>query len=598
MTVQGFEVRRKDREAIQQSRILIIDDQPSNIVLLEKILEYNGYRQYRSITDSKNAIREFETFQPDLVLLDLMMPEVDGYEILSGLQPLIRNDTYLPILVITADASQKAKQRALSLGTKDFITKPIDATETILRIENLLRTRWLYGQVRRQAEDLLEANGELRAKNRELTGLRDGICSLMNQADGALSEESEPHLPQTADPDAMLTRIGELIRARKRLEEDLRQAQKMEAMGRLAAGIAHDFNNLLTVICGYNDLLRQDLQQSPKSLEHAMEVSHAAGRASALTKQLLAFSRRQIARPRVVDVNSVVGQMEKMLRRILEENIELEIVPGAAVYAVKVDPAQLDQVLMNLVVNARDAMPLGGRLRIETNAVELTEYKTVRLAGLRPGSYVVLAVTDTGTGMNRETQARLFEPFYTTKEKGKGTGLGLSIVHGIVSQSAGHIEVESELGRGTTFRIYLPATEEEEGEALFTDVPPPRSCNSETILLVEDDQHVRRLAREILVHEGYDVWEAVSGNHALESAREKPGRVRLLLTDLVMPAMSGCDLARELTALQPGIRVLYMSGYADTELAHRAELRPESALLEKPFTAATLREGVRRALND
>lgn len=595
MTVQGYEVRRSDREAIQQSRILIVDDQQPNVLLLEKILDYNGYRQYRSVTESRNAIREFEQFQPDLVLLDLMMPEVDGYAILAELQPLIRSDSYLPILVITADASQKAKQRALSLGTKDFITKPIDATEAILRIENLLRTRWLYRLIRKQAEDLLEANGELRARNRELGDLQDRIAELMMQADGELNDPSEHRAPRAGNPDAMLTRIGDLIRARRRLEEQLRQAQKMEAMGRLAAGIAHDFNNLLTVIVGYNDLLRSDLPDNPKALEHAVEVSHAADRASSLTKQLLAFSRQQIARPRVVDLNEQVAKIEKMLRRILEEHIEVEVVPDAAVHPVKVDPAQIDQVLMNLVVNARDAMPAGGRLKIETGSLELTAGAACP-AALRPGSYAVLTVTDTGTGMDAETRARLFEPFFTTKEKGKGTGLGLSIVHGIVSQNGGDIAVESELGQGTSFRIYLPATDEQGGEPLFSDAPEQAVCGSETILLVEDDQHVRRLAREILSHEGYEVWDAVSSSDALESVRQKPETVRLLLTDLVMPSMNGCDLAREVALIQPGIRVLFMSGYTDRDLAHRAALRPEAPLLEKPFTAAKLLQSVRQAL--
>ncbi|HJU10843.1 MAG TPA: response regulator, partial [Candidatus Binataceae bacterium] len=441
---QGFEMQPKQREAIQQSRILIIDDQPSNIALLEKILHQNGYVQYRSIADSRATIREFQEFQPDLILLDLMMPELDGYAILAELQSLIRPETYLPILVITADASQKAKRRALSLGTKDFITKPIDATETILRIENLLKTRWLYGQVRQQTEDLLATNRQLRASNRELSALQDRIVSLMRQADGELRYESDSLPPQAANSDEMLIRIGDLISARRRVEEQLRQAQKMEAVGRLAAGIAHDFNNLLTVIIGYNDFLRNEVRASPKNLEYALEVSHSAERASALTKQLLAFSRQQIARPRVVNLNEVVQQIARMLRRILEEHIELAIDLGSNVDPVKVDPAQIDQVLMNLVVNARDAMPEGGCLRIETSAVELSESDDSGFAGLHPGRYAVLAITDTGTGMDALTQTHLFEPFFTTKGNGKGTGLGLSIVHGIVSQNGGDISVETE----------------------------------------------------------------------------------------------------------------------------------------------------------
>ena len=593
--IQEMEIRGSDREAILGSRVLIIDDQLPNVLLLEKILQYYGYRNSRAVTDSREAIHMFQEFQPDLILLDLTMPEIDGYAILTELRPLIDKDSYLPILVITADASQQAKQRALSLGAKDFIAKPIDATETILRIDNLLKTRWLYRQIRHQAEDLMETNSHLSTRNRELTALRDQIAGLMIQAGGELSGEGDRVVPSAAmGPEAMLARIGALITARKQLEEQLRQSQKMEAMGRLAAGIAHDFNNLLSVIIGYNDLLRRELDQSPAAHEHAEEVSKAASRASALTKQLLAFSRQQVARPRVIELNDVVQQLEKMLRHVVEAHVQIQIVAGAAVFPIKMDPAQVDQILMNLVVNARDAMPKGGRLTIETGTAQIGEGEIDGAAGLRPGPYATLIVTDTGTGMSAETQERLFEPFFTTKEKGRGTGLGLSIVHGIVSQNGGGISVESEVGRGTTFRVYLPATDEQAGEPLFTEPPEVTAAVTETILLVEDDEPVRRLVREILAREGYQVWESISAPEALQRVRENPAGISMLLTDLVMPSMNGIDLAAEVSRLQPAIRVLFMSGYAGGDIA--SALRPETAILEKPFTAASLLQSIRQVL--
>jgi signal transduction histidine kinase len=592
---QTIEIPQTDLDAIQNSRILIVDDQQPNVALLERILKHHGYRQHRAVTDSREAIAAFREYRPDLVLLDLMMPELDGYAILTQLQPLTQDDPYLPVLVVTADASQQAKQRALALGTKDFLTKPIDATETALRIHNLLKTRWLYRQIRRQADDLMQANEHLRANNRVLTDLHRQISALMAQAGAQVNCEREPG-PTVMSPEAMLTRIGELIAARDQLEDQLRQSQKMEAMGRLAAGIAHDFNNLLTVIVGFNDLLRAELAESTSAQQNAEEVSQAAGRASALTRQLLAFSRQQVARPRVIDLNDSVQRLEKMLGRIIEADIELELVCAGDVHPIKVDPAQIDQVVMNLVVNARDAMPNGGRVTIQTAGRQLTEADVAGRSGICPGPHTVLTVKDTGIGMTPETQARLFEPFFTTKEKGKGTGLGLSIVHGIVKQNGGDIVVQSEPGRGTAFHIYFPATGEEAEAALFEESSQPAASAGDTILLVEDDDHVRRLTREILARQGYQVREWSSPTAALQSLREDAGGVSLLLTDLLMPEMNGLDLAREVAQLRPGIRVVFISGYTDRDLATRAAFYPDTTLLEKPFTAASLLASVRQSL--
>ena len=384
---------------------------------------------------------------------------------------------------------------------------------------------------------------------------------------------------------------------RRDVEDQLIQAQKMEAIGRLAGGVAHDFNNLLTVILGYNEMLRDQVTQDPEALDYASEVLHAAQRASALTNQLLAFSRRQVAVLRVLDLNEVVQHIEKMLRRIIGEDIELEIRLAPGLRPVKADPAHLDQVIMNLAVNSRDAMPGGGKLTIETANVELSEDYAGRHLDVQPGSYVLLAVTDTGSGMDEVTKSRLFEPFFTTKEKGKGTGLGLSIVYGIVKQNGGEILVYSELGRGTVFKIYLPVAQAPI-EGLPAEVAEVEWKNAtETILVVEDEDQVRSLTQTILSRRGYRILEAASGKEALRILREHKEPIHLLLTDIVMPEMSGVELAREVERTRPGMRVLYMSGYTDTGAANQGLLTSDMWFIEKPFTSAALHKKVREALN-
>jgi nitrogen-specific signal transduction histidine kinase/ActR/RegA family two-component response regulator len=389
--------------------------------------------------------------------------------------------------------------------------------------------------------------------------------------------------------------IGEDVTEHKRTAEQLQQSQKMEAVGRLAGGVAHDFNNSLGVILGYTELLMRHAAEGQKG--KLGEILKATQHASGLTRQLLAFSRKQIVDPKVLDLNALSSDLEKMLGRLIGEDIDLAIVPGAALGQVKADPGQLEQVVMNLCVNARDAMPDGGLLRIETANVELgaghVEHETIA-----PGRYVMLAVSDTGSGMDKETLSKIFEPFFTTKEEGKGTGLGLAMVYGIVKQAGGYVGVLSKVGQGTTFKIYLPRIDEPQTELDLEAEAPMAPRGWETILLVEDEGSLRSIAREILEEHGYRVIDASGPDAAIEIAHRLPETIHLLVTDVVMPRMNGRVLAESLVAGRPHLRILYMSGYTDDIIAHRGVLESGTQLLEKPFTARALLERVRAVLGE
>jgi len=386
--------------------------------------------------------------------------------------------------------------------------------------------------------------------------------------------------------------IGE----RKLLEGQLRQSQKMEAVGLLAGGVAHDFNNALSVITGYSDLLQMRLPAGDPLCRYTQEIAKAAHRAAALTRQLLAFSRKQVIQPVILDLNSVISEMEKMLRRLIGENIDIVIMRDSSPARIKADPSQIEQILMNLAVNARDAMPQGGRLLIKTTNNYFDESHARRHAYFKPGRYVMLSFGDNGSGMNRETQARIFEPFFTTKEAGKGTGLGLSTVYGIVKQNGGYISVHSELGRGSTFHIYLPQAEGTAQAAKAAEKEGGLPRGSETILLVEDEEALRTLARNCLESHGYRVLEAPDGHMAMATAGEHPGPIQLLLTDVIMPGMNGRELANRVTALRPETKVVYMSGYSNDLIAQYGVLDTETLLLEKPFTLSALLTKVNQAL--
>ena len=381
----------------------------------------------------------------------------------------------------------------------------------------------------------------------------------------------------------------------RRLEEHLRQSQKLEAVGRLAGGVAHDFNNLLTIILGYSDLVLL-AARDPAVREHAQEVKKASERAAALTKQLLAFSRRQVLQPSVLDLNVVVRDTEKMLRRLIGEDIDLMSVGDDGLGRVRADRGQIEQVLVNLVVNARDAMPDGGRLTIETENVLLDEAYVHTHGVTQAGPYVRLSVTDSGHGMDAATQARVFEPFFTTKREGKGTGLGLAMVYGIVKQSGGYIWVYSELGRGTTFKIYLPRVYEEADVPRAAPPVPKDLRGTETILVVEDDDGLRRMAAEALQHFGFRVLQAPSAEIAI-SVLEQGGRVDLMLTDIVMPHMSGRELARQISGRRPQLKIMFMSGYAEQAAVRQGLIDADQAFISKPFTPEALVRKLRSVLD-
>src|SRR5580692_673297 len=382
------------------------------------------------------------------------------------------------------------------------------------------------------------------------------------------------------------------------LELQLRQAQKMEAIGRLAGGIAHDFNNLLMVISGYSEFLLERLGPDPRLRAPAQEISNATQRATSLTRQLLAFSRKQMLAPKVLDLNEMVAENLKMLTRMIGEDIDLVMVPGPGLGAVRADPGQIDQVIMNLAVNARDAMPQGGKLTIETANVALDESFARTHAPVTPGEYVMLAISDTGVGMDSETQSRIFEPFFTTKGA-KGTGLGLSTVYGIVKQSGGFIFVDSQPQRGTAFRAYFPRVDGRDDAAAAQDsVSLPRPVHGqETILLVEDETNLRRLARQYLETQGYKILEAEDGAAALQIVDGYASGIDLLLTDIIMPGMNGRELAEQVTQLLPNVRVLYMSGYTENAVGHDGTLDAGINLLQKPFSLPALKDRVREVLD-
>ena len=396
---------------------------------------------------------------------------------------------------------------------------------------------------------------------------------------------------------AYLEAFAEDVTEKRILERQLRMAQKMEAIGRLSGGIAHDFNNLLGVIIGYSRVLKRALGDNKVLCEHALEIEKAGQRAASLTKQLLAFSRQQVLTPAILNLNTLASDMEKMLPQLLGEDIKVSLVLDPKLGNVKADLSQIEQVIMNLAVNARDAMPLGGEMKINTRNVELDQAYEWSHPGSKVGSYVLLEVTDTGTGMDAATLTHIFEPFFTTKELGKGTGLGLATVYGIVKQSDGYIGLESVLGKGTAFRIYLPRYA---GQATPDEQKPDSSDvvrGSETILLVEDSEPLRKLAQSFLESSGFRVLAAENGEEALQVAKRFSGTFDLLLTDVIMPGMNGRVLAEHMSPLQAGMKVLYMSGYSDSFIAGHGVLDPGTHLLHKPFTEEVFLRKVREVLD-
>jgi PAS domain S-box-containing protein len=614
-----------------RERILVVDD---NADMRNYIVGLLGQHwTIDAATDGKAALALVQTVVPDLVLSDVMMPHMDGFGLLHALRasPSTR---HIPFILLSARAGEEAVVEGLDTGADDYLPKPFSARELLARVRAHLeagraRTSALRAsemRFRRLAESgiigitisdtsgrILEANDAfvrmVRCSREELLAgevVWELLAPSRPDTAGTRAWEGEYRCKDGRSIPALIAiaplEHGENIAIaldlsdRKRLEAQFRQAQKMEAVGRLAGGIAHDFNNMLSIILSYSELIAMELEPDEPLRADVEEIRKAGLRAADLTRQLLAFSRQQVLELKVLSLNSRVAEMEKMLGRLLGADVALTFLLEPRLWNIEADPGQIEQILMNLAVNARDAMPEGGKLTIQTANVTLDEDYAAIHAEVLPGSYVMLAVSDTGIGMNAETQARLFEPFFTTKEKGKGTGLGLATVFGIVKQSGGHIWIYSEPGKGATFKLYFPRASGVETSP--SERPPSESLRGdETILLVEDDAQVRSLARTVLRRSGYVVLEAANGGEALLLCEQHGARIDLLLTDVVLPLMSGRQIAERLKALRPEMKVLFMSGYTDDAILQHGILDSGVTYLQKPITPASLTRKVRDALD-
>ena len=513
--------------------VLLVEDSASDAKLLVYELERTGRVVDFERVDNAAALRSaLDRRSWDLVLSDSSMPSFGARAALAILQ---ETSLDVPFIIVSGTIGEEAAVEAMRAGARDFVLK-----------DQLAR---LNPAVER----------ELRART-----VRD---------DKRLSEQNA-----------------------LRLGEQLRQAQKMEAVGKLAGGIAHDFNNVLSVIISCAELLLQDLKPGEPMHDDVKAIWDAGARAANLTRQLLMFTRQQVLVSKVIDLNAVLSGMDNMLRRMVGEDVDLVLLLTRTLIRVRADPGSIEQVVMNLVVNARDAMPTGGKLTIETSNVDLDEASAHSHPGVSPGPQVLLAVTDTGTGIDPLTLARVFEPFFTTKTVGKGTGLGLSTVLGIVQQSGGSVWVDSEPGHGTTVNVFLPSVDAAV-DPTRTTIPPTGLLGTETILLVDDDDGVRAVTRAILLKNGYAVLDACSGAQALQQAEEYPGVIHLLLSDVVMPEMSGPELAKRLTKARPETKVLCMSGYTDDSIVRHGVLDARIEFLQKPITPTALAVRVRQLLD-
>jgi two-component system cell cycle sensor histidine kinase/response regulator CckA len=530
--------------------------------------------------------------------------------------PILNNGEVTGILGCSIDITERKRAEAALAQQKEILQTIFDHVPAMICfLDAAGKFQWVNRTWRERLGWSLEemAERDMMAEFYPDTRQREQMLELVRVADSQWSDcQTRVRSGETVDTawayvrlsDGTTIGIGQDVGARKEAERtlrmseaQLRQSQKMEAIGRLAGGVAHDFNNLLTSILGHTELMLGDLPPEHPLREDLGEVRHAAERAADLTSQLLAFSRKQVIEPRILDLNVAIGRIAGMLRRLIGEHIELATVLESTLGRVMADPGQIEQVIVNLVVNARDAMPDGGRLRIETANVVLDAAFAREHAGAVPGPYVVLAVSDEGIGMDPEIQAHIFEPFFTTKDKAKGTGLGLATVYGIVKQSGGYVSVDSAPGRGTSMRVYLPLTVAMPLPAT-TALEERNTEGDETILLVEDEDSVRGLTRRILAYAGYTVLVARDADEALRVSAQHDEPVDLLLTDVIMSGLSGPRLAETLLGLRPSIGVLYMSGYNEDTILRQGVLRQGVAYLQKPFTPAALTSRVREVLDE
>jgi two-component system, cell cycle sensor histidine kinase and response regulator CckA len=632
--------------------VLLLEDHAFDAELVIRQLEQAGYEPTWERVENQTQFLAALDPRLDVILADFNLPSFSVYR---ALELLKERNVRVPLIVVSGSIQEDTAIQVLHSGAADYLLKDRlarlgQAVQRVMDQRRLLDEKQTAEAALKDAEDrtrfaldaarvgVWESNLEndttrWSATAEALHGLAPGTfggtfrafldCIHVDDRERVNATILEARLRRTdwtvlyrtRWPDGALHWISETgktfydekgypVRAagialdvteRHLLEEQNRQSQKVEAIGQLAGGIAHDFNNLLTAIQGYAELLTTDLGAESPHQQDLREIRLAADRAASLTRQLLAFSRRQILDPRVIDLRDSLRGLESMLKRLIGEHITVTLRTVGEVACVKADPGQIEQVILNLALNARDAMPEGGSLLIELTNVELDEAYARRHVSVKPGHYVMLAVSDTGIGMDSATQARVFEPFFTTKPEGRGTGLGLSTVYGIVKQSGGNVWVYSEPGQGATFKIYLPRVEEVVDLASET-VAPDVLTGTETVLVVEDEPGVRDLVRKVLERHGYQVLLAASPREALETAQHHDGPIHLLTTDVVLPEMSGRALAQQAAASRPDMRVLYMSGYTDNAIVHHGVLKPDTPFLQKPFTPQALTKKVREVL--
>jgi len=631
-------------------RILLIEDNPGDARLVEELLwgATGGPSRFEiELADRlSRGLERLSTEKMDVVLLDLGLPDSTGLDTVRRLREQTEKAV---VVVLTGLDDEEVAVQCLLHGAQDYLVKG--------RFDSHLLGRSVrYAIERKRAEEALRnseeryralfegaAEGILVAdlETRRFRYANRAVCNILGYTEEELTQlavadihpkESLDHVvaefeaqtrgEKTVAPaipclrkdgtvfyadvataraviDGRPCNIGFFtdVTERRQLEEQLRQSQKMEAVGKLAGGIAHDFNNILTAILGYSELLERRFAEGDPARREVAEVEKAAQRAASLTRQLLAFSRQQVLEPKVMNINRLVAEMDRMLRQLIGEDIDLVTSLDASLGNTKVDSSQLEQVVLNLALNARDAMPHGGKITIETANVDLDENYARQHVTARPGSYVMLAVSDTGCGMDAETQSRIFDPFFTTKPMDKGTGLGLSTVYGIVKQSGGYIWVYSEPDRGTTFKVYLPRVESDVDEVKPADLESETTGGAETILVVEDNEGIRTLMGEILQMNGYTVLKASGGAEALELAARGEQPIHLTITDVVMPGVDGRELAKRLAIVRPDLKVLFMSGYASDAVLHNGIVEEGTPFLQKPFTPESLARKVRRVLD-
>lgn len=635
------------------SSILAVDDNEDARTTLSWILRANKFDVWEAGT-AQEALRLVNR-QPALVLLDVVLPDLSGWEVCRRIKQNAAT-ALTPVVMVSGVATEVSDRvRGLDNGADEYLVKPVEPQELLAHVRALLR-------VREFEEQALAAKEKAAASERRLRAIIDTepACVMLVSGDGVVLDMNPAglrilgaeHLDQVKskriwsmiapgnhsevrrafkkalsggveevrfeasdlsgkrlwlesrltkialeDAGAVILAITHDVTEKTRLESHFRQSQKMDAIGQLAGGIAHDFNNLLTVILGCTQLALARMTPDPEIEELLGDVQAAGERAATLTRQLLTFSRKQILAPRVLDINAVVTNMKNMLGRIIGEHIRLKTALEPELWHVKIDPGQLEQVVMNLAVNARDAMPNGGVLTIETHNLSQGPRFLPTNGDGEPGLFVLMAVSDTGLGMSKQLQGRIFEPFFTTKDVGEGTGLGLATVYGIVRQSGGHVEVYSEVGQGSSFKVYLPVADEPFRCNVFENLVSELSAGTETILLAEDDESVRSLSQDILARAGYKVLTAANGAEALKLSQEHGNDIHLLITDVVMPEMSGRQLAEKLLELRPGIKVLYVSGYSDDAAVQHGILKGAMTFLAKPFGPTSLRVKVREVLD-